>query len=168
MSFWSDLINPVGAVENAIEGWAASTAGDIASGIEAGVESVLLSLWKVIYPALEIVGGVILAFIVFGLDTVDVGNARRGFVAGGAGCGRNGVIGAAGGVSILTRKSHSAGVDVLIGFRLCRGSGIGHDRDGNRVLGERVAGSRLGGFRRGLGRCAGRLLLGRDRQRHQQ
>ena len=54
------------ALEEKAESWLSSTAGDIASGLEFGIDAMLGDLWQVIAGPLEIIVGVIVIVIVIG------------------------------------------------------------------------------------------------------
>jgi hypothetical protein len=49
-----------------LTGWLTGIGGDIASGLESGFINIILDIWRVIYPALEILAGVALLILVLG------------------------------------------------------------------------------------------------------
>lgn len=85
MSWWTDLVDGVNTAgvalgvetpaqagvgdvtsQSPVTSWLQSAGGDIASGIEAGIVALINDIWTVIYPALEIGAGLLIAFLAFG------------------------------------------------------------------------------------------------------
>jgi hypothetical protein len=74
LSWFGDLENPaqVGAqvgdtiagAQTTLNSWLSSTAGDLASGLEGAMVSILGDVWDVIVGPLEIIAGAIIVFLV--------------------------------------------------------------------------------------------------------
>jgi hypothetical protein len=74
LSWFGDLENPaqagaqvgaaVGGAQTALNSWLSSTAGDLASGLEGAMVSILGDVWDVIVGPLEIITGAIIIFLV--------------------------------------------------------------------------------------------------------
>lgn len=72
-NWWNDFTSAVGDIvdgttpTNPVSNWLGSMGGSIASGIEGGVVAFLKDLWDLIIGPLEVITGIVIILIAFGI-----------------------------------------------------------------------------------------------------